>query len=407
MLSLLVLCVAGTSFARAHAYVVATSPAAGSHVLAPPTRVTVTFDEPVSVESSDALVVRARDGTTFACAGGARIDPQDATRVVCTLHAPLPRGVYTVSWRATSADSHVVHGSFSFGVASAAGVTAGATSSTFDPSGPLATLLRWLVIMGCVAFAGGIAFERIVQRCEAARTLTGWGLAVAAAASVLALDVQAAAATGTDPLRALPSLGTLAFGSTWGKLWLVRMGCLALVAATYRRAAGFPAAAAAAAVVLFAASMGASGHALASGPPGAVGLAVFSDALHLLAAAVWTAGVLVLATGTVTSPAAIRRFTAVATACVVTLILTGVIASIIHAGSVTALAGDTYGRIILAKSALLVPLVALGYRNARCARSAVSDPDVVAAARVEAALLVIVLLLAAVLAGVPLPHPSA
>ena len=46
--------------------------------------------------------------------------------------------------------------------------------------------------------------------------------------------------------------------------------------------------------------------------------AVFSDALHLLAAAVWTAGVLVLATGTVTSPAAIRRFTAVATACVVT-----------------------------------------------------------------------------------------
>src|SRR5579875_1450216 len=106
--------------ARAHAYIIATSPAQGGRVTTPPREVDIQFDEPVTLESRDALVVRDSGGAVIPCAGGAHIDPRDATRLVCSFASRLARGSYTVAWRVTSADTHVVHGVFSFGVEVAA-----------------------------------------------------------------------------------------------------------------------------------------------------------------------------------------------------------------------------------------------------------------------------------------------
>jgi copper transport protein len=216
--------------------------------------------------------------------------------------------------------------------------------------------------------------------------------------------VQTAALTGSDAAGALPQLGTVAFGTVYGALWLARMGSLAVVAATYRRTATARAGGLGVAIILFAIASAANGHALASGTPPLVVLAVASDALHLLAAAVWTAGVLVFATGIPVEIATIRRFTTIATASVVVLLVTGLAGTIIHAGSLGSLLASPYGRLVLAKSALLIPLVALGYRNARRARSIDRTIDITGTVRTEAVLLAAVLLVAAILAGTPTPH---
>ena len=113
---------------------------------------------------------------------------------------------------------------------------------------------------------------------------------------------------------------------------------------------------------------------------------------------------LIFATGIPVPTATIRRFTTIATACVAVLILTGVTGTVIHTGSLAALLGSAYGRIVLAKSILLIPLVALGYRNARRARDVDRTIDVTGTVRIEATLLAAVLLLAAFLAGTPMPH---
>lgn len=429
---LLCIC-AGMRLADAHAYVVASSPAVNGTVGAPLDRVTVSFDEPVTIESSTPLVVRDGSGAVAACAGGARVNPDDVTQIVCAFATPLAQGAYTVDWRVTSADTHVVHGEFSFGVGLAVSARAGETRSAYDPSGILATLLRWLVLVGTLAIAGGIGFAQFVLRRawfpEAAapavavlqrssRRLIAAGLWCAFPASALAFVVQAAAATGTDPLRALAHSGEVAFGSNWGVTWLVRIVALATVGVTFRRhgrAVAIPLLAAAAALPL---TLSLSGHALASGSTWNESLAVKADAIHTGAAALWSGGLCVFVLGFRASTAAlaaderapfvrtlVARFSAIAVASVAAIVVTGTYAAVVHLGSWGALVADVYGRIVLAKIVLLIPLLGLGFANARRSRPDVSHAGILATVGAETGLVFLIVALSAVLTGQPLPHP--
>ena len=74
--------------------------------------VTLVYDEPVST-TADALGVYD--------SAGKRVDAHDVLRPAAdsmsvTIPHRLARGTYTVAWRATSADTHVVHGAFVFSV---------------------------------------------------------------------------------------------------------------------------------------------------------------------------------------------------------------------------------------------------------------------------------------------------
>ena len=102
--------------ALAHASLVTSSPSAGSESYMPPERVELRFSEPVDAEF-DPVVVRNGDGARVD-KSEARLDPEDA-RVVLVDLEELPEGAYTVEWRVTSIDGHVVEGRYEFVVTEA------------------------------------------------------------------------------------------------------------------------------------------------------------------------------------------------------------------------------------------------------------------------------------------------
>lgn len=118
-----------------------------------------------------------------------------------------------------------------------------------------------------------------------------------------------------------------------------------------------------------------SSHAAAVEPDAVRAMAV--DAAHLAAAGVWLGGLLPFAVllraaaetrGADARPyavLAIRRFSTVALVCVIVLAVSGALATITHVGGVAPLIGTSYGRLLLLKLALIVPLIALAAINRR------------------------------------------
>lgn len=409
----------GTAVASAHAYVIATTPGFNENLHSPPEEVDVSFDEPIAVDSNGAVVVRGSNGTTYPCSGGAHIDPDDDTLLVCTLRARLAPGAYSVSWRATSADTHVVHGVFSFGVRTAVHAYTGETASIYDPSGVLAGTVRWLTLAGVAALIGALGFSLLVLNSgqtqpgvdelqRTCRTLCVAGATLALLASLGALDVQSAAATGTDAVRTLPRLAQV-FDSIWGRAWLIRVGLLCVLLATtlVRRLNPLSAVAA----VGVAATLSASGHANARAFGGNL-LPFFADWVHLGAASLWSGGLLVFVFGLRPALAGVEekgrteffrrliiRFSGVALVAVATILATGTYAALLHIASVALLFGSLYGRIVLAKLLLLIVLLVLGHVHYRQGRGNISRLPFVATVTGEAAIVFAVLALSAVLAG--------
>jgi copper transport protein len=408
---------------EAHARLVSTSPSANATITSSPGEIAVTFDEPVTIESAHALVIMRTDGTAVPCAGGARRDLGHAARVVCTPVAPLKRGAYTAFWLVTSDDSHVVHGAFSFGVGVAVRDTTGAIDYPYDPSGLLANVFRWLSLFGAALIVGTLTFEAFVMRADAfpkeagpalaslSRSRAGLGRAgvcIAAFGSILALDVQAAAATGSDAFNAILLLQPVIV-STWGLAWLARMFALAGIALLTWR--GKPSPVSLGLCVLFVLSFGQSGHAVVSKAT------LVADWIHVTCASIWFGGLATFAMGLRRALTAIKesaraaftmkvmaRFSAVALPAVIALIASGVFGSVVHFVTVPSLTANPYGRVILAKALLLLPLLALGFYHYRSGRTPSSRAFTVTLA-CEATLIVAILGLSAVLTGLPPPPP--
>ena len=102
--------------ASAHTVLTATDPAADSTLATGPTRVTATFNEDVQPTFA-AMTVVGPDGNIWSAG-----DPEVRGATVSVAVRPLgPAGRYTVNYRVTSDDGHVVPGAWSFTV-TAAGV---------------------------------------------------------------------------------------------------------------------------------------------------------------------------------------------------------------------------------------------------------------------------------------------
>ncbi|BBX19685.1 copper resistance protein CopC [Mycolicibacterium duvalii] len=95
--------------AWAHAALVGTDPAADAEVARPPARVSATFSETMQPQFA-AMTVVGPDGAQWGD-GEPRVDD---TVISVGIRAGAPAGEYTVNYRATSADGHVVNGSWSF-----------------------------------------------------------------------------------------------------------------------------------------------------------------------------------------------------------------------------------------------------------------------------------------------------
>lgn len=107
--------------ALAHAQFVSAEPARGAELQQAPEQVRIRFSEPVEAEFGP-VEVRNPQGERVD-QDNARVDPQDARVVVEDLDGDLSDGTYTVEWRVTSVDGHVIDGTYRFAVASAGAET--------------------------------------------------------------------------------------------------------------------------------------------------------------------------------------------------------------------------------------------------------------------------------------------
>ncbi|CAM5406771.1 hypothetical protein SGRIM128S_03393 [Streptomyces griseomycini] len=179
---------AGAAPASAHAALTGSDPRQGAVVDRAPTRVSLTFSEPIAV-SDDA--VRVLDPKGKRVDKGAPANPSGTTYSVQLLSG-LPDGTYTVAYQVVSADSHPVAGAFTFsvGAPSETSVPVSAQAADDGPVGWLYGFGRYVSYAGFVVMVGGAAFVlacwprgsgvRAVQRL----VVSGW---LAPTAATLAL----------------------------------------------------------------------------------------------------------------------------------------------------------------------------------------------------------------------------
>ena len=135
----------GMAVASAHAVRIAADPASDASLASPPSRVSATFNEALHTDFA-AMTVVGPDGNLWS--DGA---PQVQGAVVSARVRPLgPAGSYTVNYRVTSADGHVVSGSWSFTLTAAGSGTPGppAAASTHTSERALPV---WPFLLGAAA----------------------------------------------------------------------------------------------------------------------------------------------------------------------------------------------------------------------------------------------------------------
>ena len=98
--------------ASAHTDLASSDPASGASVPQRPTRLTLTFTEPVPAESAT-VTVTAADGSAWPTG---EITADGVTLTVPMLESGSPAGPYTVAWKVESLDGDFVDGTFAFTV---------------------------------------------------------------------------------------------------------------------------------------------------------------------------------------------------------------------------------------------------------------------------------------------------
>nr|MCU0636191.1 CopD family protein [Gemmatimonadaceae bacterium] len=369
-----------------------------------------------------------------------------AATLAGAIPAGLEPGRWRVTWRTAGRDGHPVTGAFDFTVRAAAAAevpawTADAPSETvadaaagaaaFDAGSPLYVLVRWATYLSLVPLLGALALlVVVVPRLTGGdgadtvrRSIARLGRATALALLVVAfarLAAQSVSLHGRAEAFDGASIGSVLRYTTWGWAWLLQVAAAALAVALCSGAPPVGRGRRAACVVLLlalgAASAG-SGHAVAGESD--TTLLVAADTLHTVGAGAWLGALAVLLvvvlTGTrAATPAAasvVRAFAPLALGGAGLVVASGGVLAWHHVGALSALVGTIYGRLLLAKVALLAGITVLGALNWR--RIAPRLPDAGAArvlqrsARGELALGAVLLLATAVLVATPTPREAA
>lgn len=275
-------------------------------------------------------------------------------------------------------------------------------------AGAAGLVAGWL-LFGALAVATGVVLGRWFVlprvgsgpgegRTTVAAARLGRGAAVTLAVALLLVFLRQLVEF-RDPYESWNAEARLLLGGTaWGKTWLSAAGVSLLAVASMHGAArgirgGWGAASVA--VLALGAFPALTGHA-AGGDLKT--LTLLADTLHVWAAGGWMGGLaLVLfvdrehrrgqgtdARGLL--PDLVPRFSRLAMVCVGVLALTGVFASWVHLGSVGALFGTAYGRVLALKLALVAGVLGLGARNFRVLTPQLGDAAGQAAMRRSATL---------------------
>ena len=259
----------------------------------------------------------------------------------------------------------------------------------------LAAVVRFIHVTAAVLLAGAFSFTLFVARPAFRRVadeshaefaaflhirlrIACWCWLALVASALLGLWLQTAAVSGPVDFRAIV---TLLWETQYGNVWSARMILVLALPLIFRFESkrrgndagilpviGFILSAA------LLASVALAGHAAAA--EGRALIAQVSvDALHLLAAGIWLGGLAPLAIllrrcnrhagseALTIAGAATHRFSALALGCVAAVIATGAYNAWTLVGGFPPLFGTAYGRLLLLKLALLLPLLAVAAVN--------------------------------------------
>jgi copper resistance protein C len=148
----------GAGDASAHAARIASDPAENAALSVSPPRVSATFNEAMQAQFA-AMTVVGPDGNMWA-----EGQPEVKGAVVSVAVRPLgPAGTYTVNYRVTSADGHVVSGSWSFRLTVAETGTPGPPAADTSPEDNGAIPV-WPFYAGAVLIVGAGALWAVRRR---------------------------------------------------------------------------------------------------------------------------------------------------------------------------------------------------------------------------------------------------
>ncbi|MET7399995.1 copper resistance protein CopC [Dactylosporangium sp. NPDC005572] len=369
LLGALVILVLPAAPASAHATLDRTAPVAGTILDQLPGEVTLTFSEPVRVVA-DKIRVIAPDGSRVDTGKPVARD----TELVVPLKSGGPKGTYLVSYRVISADSHPVSGgfSFSYGEVSATASDDGEPAAQTDPVVKNAmSVARFLGFTGLVLLVGPalVLFalwpRRLPTRPPGRLALTGAGLL--AVSTLLELYLQIPYTAGNSIFKVSGDAAREVLGTPFGAAHLIRLAVIAAVALLLRpviagRAGKIDQTLLVILGIVGLATWPISGHPSASPVPT---LTVVADVAHLAAMSVWLGG-LVMLFGFLLRQANTRELSAIvpvwsgwALFAITVLVLAGTAQALVEIGTLDALTGTTYGRLVIAKVALLAIIIGI------------------------------------------------
>ncbi len=399
--------------ALAHSRLEAADPPAGAVLTAAPHEIRLGLSETASPQFS---VIRVQNAAGQAVNLTDLSQPREDNRVVqISLQPDLPSGAYTVYWRVVSAvDGHVSAGGYPFTVqlagsapvatpAATAGLGSGAEDTgSSPPPPPLRWFWRAVALIGGAGLLGGSLFSSLVlggvPPAVPTRLARPLGLRLARAVIVLAGAVLAALAADmlyqvaslipTDVPGALGHLdvageviATTGYGTYWALRVVAAAALLTYGAWRLRYPVGTDWSLGLGAAGLLLAGEALSSHEAAARPFAGLPLGMLGDLAHLLATAAWTGGllyfaVILLPVLRAVGPAVaepllgrlIPRFSTLALVSVAVLVVSGVANLAVHTLDPVVVTASDYGRLLIFKHLLLLPLLAVGALNHRVLR---------------------------------------
>lgn len=372
----------------AHALLVSADPPVNSQVREPPAVLTLHFSESLehkfsAIRVTDQTGARVDDEVTF--------DASDDTVMRVSLK-PLSPGYITVAWENVSAvDGHRLSGTYPVtilnpdGSAPAAAPPSATSSVAGEEARPTRVVTKIFLLVGGTLLTGTFAFfawvtpalpgadgeaaRRAVAR--KARYVFGVAVIILLVFGVIELLLQA---------HDVGSSVTEVVSTRWGQRWLYRLILLlplALASFAVVRDESPGRATSVVGLVLagvYLAVVSSTSHAAAgAGSFWSAG----SDFIHLLGASVWLGMLALLAvllfwarnglTGAnryLVVTTALRRFSLVAVVSLALILFTGVVNGVIEVARLSDLTSTAYGRALLIKLILIVPLILAGGANA-------------------------------------------
>lgn len=347
------------ALAHAHASLITSDPGAEAVLTTAPAMLTLTFNEPV-----EPLALHLIDAK-----GGSQTITDVAREGASLRFAPpaaLAPGGHVLSWRVISADGHPIGGSLTFWI----GAPGSALPAIVVPDDPVRRAVIWatrvavelslFIAVGVTVFLAWISAAPLAgaRPVTASLALVGLGVLIGSV-GLQGLDALDLPLRRIGDVAAWRAGGAGSFGDAATLAGLAFV--LALAALRWR---GWNARwLSLGAVVSLGTAFAVSGHAATAEPRTLASTAVW---VHAVSLALWIGALVPLAMAVGqrdAAPTILRRFSRAIPMAVVALLISGVALAAIELGRIGALWQSDYGRVLIAKLALVVVLLGLALWN--------------------------------------------